>query len=282
MSKPIHIDNIDPSLISLDDLETKKYGSQFKLKYNGGRFPNIEMPNMTLPSGVHKFGKEEDGEKVKFVVYPSFQGAGDGTPQGERLKRALAKCKAMESRIFELLLAMAKDPNIGKKVFTQDKGKTSAELLRTRAKPVFDSYVKGDQTYAESFKCELQRSMDDPRVFSGLYGRPFLLDFEKQPIPVDIDNISTVLGRGSTIKPVIHLDYIFISGSAQMFKVSQCWRIKMMILVKKSEAEEWDIRPDEEAEDMLVDRMNIDKATDEDEFEVEEVTDDEEDNPRSR
>lgn len=282
MSNRIEIFNLDESLITLGPLKKldSNYGFTFSVQYNGGRFPHVIMPNLTIPTGVKRFVDKAGSKPDDFQAFFSFDGYEASTPRGERLRKAFDKCQKIDERILKLMKDVAQGPD-GRKLFPKD-AKYNAANIESRFKPFVSKYINpAGKEFADSFKCQLQRSADNQEVFATIGKSPFIVDANKQDLQVNTENVDDILGRGCVVKPVIQLSYIFVAGSAQSYSITQRWRMYHGILVKEAEKQSFDdVIPDEDDENVGLLARGIDglgKGDESEEVEYEEVDEDDED-----
>jgi hypothetical protein len=254
---PISYSDVD--ITKLELVKPKKEmnsinGRMFFIQHN--KVPlRIVLPELMVPYGAAASEKYPD----KYQMVVSFEGANDDNPRGCRLGEALKKMTAINDRIAELVMENKED-------LFKDKKKVSNEIISSRYRHfighnddprpeklslVFQKHKtiseRDNSRFTEDQKL---RYLKQFRSLGEEYG--FLITADGKHIDVDIDNLSSVIPRGSRVKPVIEFAYLWVQGTSQ--ECYPVWVFVHGLLVEASRSNFFDIRKIDE--DNVIQKSN--------------------------
>ncbi|KAJ3230662.1 hypothetical protein HDU81_004322 [Chytriomyces hyalinus] len=248
-SEPINIDDVDVNLLELvlPKKESSQNGRMFYIYHNGKKL-RVILPTLVLPYGAGSSEKFPD----KFTMCASFEGMEKtDEKQGQRLKRANDKLKAINDKICQLIMDK-------KDTVFKDKKKVTNEILVNRYKPFIVTedgnpdkmYFKLQQKRVnekDAIKMTESQKAEHMKQFVGLPEHGFLIDAKQNQVQVNTDTIRNVIPWGSRIKPVIEFAYLWVSGANQdCFPV---WTFIHGMLVSTASLNNFALKADESDEE---------------------------------
>jgi len=189
------------------EIEDNPNGKNFNIKFEGDRYPFIQLGDMYAPFGTKVYS--EPFEKHELTLSPPNRMDDSAKTQ------ILEKFEQFDHQIRKLLIENAKK-YFGKKMSKGDIDDTYYPFLRKS--------VKNDREYTNlSFRLPTNK---DGRYMIKVY------DENRKPVVFNDENtFESVIHAGRIIKPIVQIKRMWIT---QKGKVGTQWEISQIMLVKNS------------------------------------------------
>ena len=260
--KPIALKDLDVSKIAITKPKKHEFGLMSYINYGDGPL-RLLLPAMKIPwaAGESKF---DTGSPKKIEVALSFEGK-ESNPE---LDEAYTKLQEIDRRMVELILENRND------LYPKEVNKNvNPDEVAKRYQPMAGPPTESNGVmYAPKLKLRIEREREDPSKLVTLKDKPLLKDNSGNPVQVNADNVSQVLGKGTRIQPVTDAKFLFIASRMATVR----WSFRMGKLTSSDNEEDWDLEPDtHETQDSMLPTYQPQPYR-EDEGDVEEVLDDDE------
>lgn len=223
--RPTPVAKFNPELITLTAPPPRRgakpnlYGNSFFIRYNNGP-ARFAFPELRTAFGV-RASELSDAKTLQIA----FELDAVGLDMMEKLS----------TRIKELV-------SEHKNTLFSDGASVKDEELASRVVP----FVKDSMGYPTSFRADLVTDAQDREKILSVIGKPFLIDEQKNEIPVSRSTIESIVGRGARVKPVVEIKHLFVSKDK---KASIKWLMSHGKLCNADGGDgmNWDVDDDENA-----------------------------------
>lgn len=199
--QPIHIKDINVDLLDIvvpkKESKNAANGKLFNINYNGSRCRMI-LPVLTAPFGAGNSQQYPD----KYSMKLSFN-----DPANPKVKQAWDKLTEIDNKIRDLTIKYKE------LLYKNDKKlkNVSVDVLNNR----YNSFIKDQNDPSIYFS--LQTKFDDKSVFQTMTPNyPFLIDKDGKDLHVTVENLQSTFPRGSKVKVIIELSYLWVMSSTLM------------------------------------------------------------------